>query len=158
VEVALAIDAKSASRLAAVGIATVGDLLSVSPDGAAAQIKFRHISAHVIRDWQAQAELACSVPGLNSMATQLLVAVGVRDADELANADADQALTALEERHELVLRGLDQIARSLDQTVGEAGGLPGEGGEPAATSNGGRGADDAEAAGPEPVASGSENS
>jgi len=97
VEVALAIDAKSASRLAAVGIATVGDLLSVSPDGAAAQIKFRHISAHVIRDWQAQAELACSVPGLNSMATQLLVAVGVRDADELANADADMVVNMIEE-------------------------------------------------------------
>jgi Domain of unknown function (DUF4332)/Zinc dependent phospholipase C len=97
VEIALAIDAKSASRLAAIGVTTVKDLLSVSPDGAAAQIKFRHINAHVIRDWQAQAELACSVPGLDSMATQLLVAVSVRDADDLANADADMVVNMIEE-------------------------------------------------------------
>ncbi len=97
VEVALAIDTKSASRLAAIGVATVKDLLSVSPDGAAAQIKFRHINAHVIRDWQAQAELVCSVAGLDSLATQLLVAVGVRDADDLANADADMVVNMIEE-------------------------------------------------------------
>ncbi|MCE9521764.1 MAG: DUF4332 domain-containing protein, partial [Alphaproteobacteria bacterium] len=87
VEDAPSIGAKTATRLTAIGIHTVKDLLAVSPDGAAAQIKFRHISANVIRDWQSQAELACTVPDITSLAAQLLVAAGVRDADDLATIE-----------------------------------------------------------------------
>ena len=83
--------------LTAIGIHTVKDLLATSPDGAAAQIKFRHISARVIRDWQSQAELACTVPDINSLAAQLLVAAGVRDADDLANVEADALVNMIEE-------------------------------------------------------------
>lgn len=97
VEEAPSIGAKTASRLTAIGINTVKDLLAVSPDGAAAQIKFRHISASVIRDWQAQAELASSVPDITSVAAQLLVAVGVRDANDLANAEPDMLVNMIEE-------------------------------------------------------------
>jgi hypothetical protein len=97
VEDAPSIGGKTASRLTAIGVRTVKDLLTVSPDGAAAQIKFRHISANVIRDWQAQAELACTVPGLSSLAAQLAVAAGVRDANDLANADADMLVNLIEE-------------------------------------------------------------
>jgi hypothetical protein len=102
VEDAPSIGAKTASRLTSIGVRTVKDLLAVSPDGAAAQIKFRHISANVIRDWQAQAELACTVPGLSSLAAQLAVAAGVRDADDLANADADMLINLIEEFAETV--------------------------------------------------------
>ncbi len=97
VEDAPSIGAKTASRLGVAGIRTVKDLIQASPDGAAAQIKFKHISANVIRDWQAQAELACTVPGLSSLAAQLIVAVGVRDADDLANAGADMLVNMIEE-------------------------------------------------------------
>jgi hypothetical protein len=97
VEDAPSIGAKTASRLSAAGIRTVKDLISASPDGAAAQIRFKHISASVIRDWQAQAELACKVPGLTSLAAQLIVAVGARDADDLASSDTDTLVTMIEE-------------------------------------------------------------
>ncbi|MBP6013610.1 MAG: DUF4332 domain-containing protein [Alphaproteobacteria bacterium] len=97
VEEAPSIGAKTASRLSVAGIRTVKDLLSASPDGAAAQIKFKHISASVIRDWQSQAELACTVPNMTSVAAQLLVAAAVRDADDLANADGDMLLNMIEE-------------------------------------------------------------
>lgn len=97
VEEAPSIGPKTASRLTAIGIHTVKDLLSVSPDGAAAQIKFRHISANLIRDWQAQAELACTVPGLSSLAAQLIVAAGVRDADDLAGIETDALVNMVEE-------------------------------------------------------------
>jgi len=97
VEEAPSIGPKTASRFTAIGINTVKDLLSASPDGAAAQIKFRHISASVIRDWQAQADLACTVPDITSLAAQLLVAVGMREADDLANADADMLVNMIEE-------------------------------------------------------------
>jgi predicted flap endonuclease-1-like 5' DNA nuclease len=74
---------KTAKRLEAMGVKTVADLLAVSPDAAQAQIAARHISAQVIKDWQAQALLACTVPGLRSREAQALVACGVRDATEL---------------------------------------------------------------------------
>jgi predicted flap endonuclease-1-like 5' DNA nuclease len=100
VEDAPSIGSKTASRLGAAGIRTVKDLLEASPDGAAAQIKVKHISANVIRDWQAQAELACNISNLSSIGAQLLVAAGVRDADDLANADTDTLINLIEEHCE----------------------------------------------------------
>lgn len=97
VEDAPSIGAKTASRLSAVGIRTIKDLLEVSPDGAAAQIKVKHINASLIRDWQAQAELACTIANLTSAGAQLLVATGVRDADDLAGADTDTLFAMIEE-------------------------------------------------------------
>jgi predicted flap endonuclease-1-like 5' DNA nuclease len=97
VEDAPSIGAKTASRLSAVGIKTVKDLLDVSPDGAAAQIKVKHINASLIRDWQSQAELACAIANLTSAGAQMLVAAGVRDADDLANAEADTLLNLIDE-------------------------------------------------------------
>ncbi len=97
IEDAPSIGAKTASRLSSVGIRTVKDLLDVSPDGAAAQIKVKHINASLIRDWQSQAELACAIPNLTSAGAQLLVAAGVRDADDLANAEADTLVNLIDE-------------------------------------------------------------
>ncbi|NOT42097.1 MAG: DUF4332 domain-containing protein [Alphaproteobacteria bacterium] len=97
VEDAPSIGAKTASRLGAAGIRTVQDLLSASPDGAAAQIKVKHINASLIRDWQSQAELACTIANLTSAGAQLLVASGVRDADDLASAEADTLINLIEE-------------------------------------------------------------
>ncbi len=97
VEDAPSIGAKTASRLTAIGVHTVNDLLSVSPEDAATKLKFKHINARLIRDWQAQAGLACTIPNLTSIAAQLLVAVGVRDADDLANAEADMLINMIDE-------------------------------------------------------------
>jgi predicted flap endonuclease-1-like 5' DNA nuclease len=88
---------KTATRLAAIGIHKVKDLLSISPESAASQINIRHINARTIRDWQSQAELACSIPDLPSIGAQLLVAVGVRDADQLTSADPDTLVNLIEE-------------------------------------------------------------
>lgn len=79
---------KTARRLEAVGVKTVADLIAISPETAQAQLRTKHISVDVIRDWQAQATLACTVPGLRSREAQALVACGVRDAAELAAHDA----------------------------------------------------------------------
>jgi len=97
VERAPSIGPKTASRLTAIGIHTVDDLLQASPEDAANRLKFRHISARVIRDWQAQATLALAIPEMDSIAAQLLVAVGVRDIDDLGNADPDMLLNMLDE-------------------------------------------------------------
>jgi predicted flap endonuclease-1-like 5' DNA nuclease len=97
VELAPSIGPKTASRLTAIGIHTVEDLLQAEPEDAATRLKFKHINARLIRDWQAQAELACSIPGMGSIAAQLLVAVGVRDPEDLANADPEMLINMMDE-------------------------------------------------------------
>ena len=81
---------KTAKRLEAVGVKTIADLLALNADEGEQQIDARHISAKVIRDWQAQALLACTVPGMKSREAQALVACGVHDAQTLADSDATQ--------------------------------------------------------------------
>jgi predicted flap endonuclease-1-like 5' DNA nuclease len=86
---------KTAKRLEAVGVKTVADLLSMNADEGEDKIDARHISARVIRDWQAQALLACTVPGLKSREAQALVAAGVRSADDLIAQDATELCEAV---------------------------------------------------------------
>jgi predicted flap endonuclease-1-like 5' DNA nuclease len=86
---------KTAKRLEAAGIVTVADLLALKPEEGESKIDARHISAQTIRDWQAQALLACTVPGLKSREAQALVACDVRDAQALGRADATQLCEAI---------------------------------------------------------------
>ncbi|HOZ27170.1 MAG TPA: DUF4332 domain-containing protein [Hyphomonadaceae bacterium] len=86
---------KTANRLAIIGVKTVGDLLALAPEDAAARIKASHINAGVIKDWQAQALLACSVPELNGTNAQLLVGAGIYSIDDLAAADVDFLIDAI---------------------------------------------------------------
>ncbi|ANP46588.1 DUF4332 domain-containing protein [Candidatus Viadribacter manganicus] len=81
---------KTAKRLEAVGVKTIADLLALNAEDGEQQIDARHISAKVIRDWQAQALLACTVPGMKSREAQALVACGIEDANALAASDATQ--------------------------------------------------------------------
>ena len=71
---------KTAKRLESLGVKTIADLLALSPQDGEAKIAQRHISAQLILDWQAQAALACTVPGLRSREAQALVACGVHNA------------------------------------------------------------------------------
>jgi hypothetical protein len=79
---------KTADRLQAVSVRTVKDLLALDPEDGARRIKAGHINAKVIRDWQAQARFACSIPDMTSINAQLLTACGITDIAALANADA----------------------------------------------------------------------
>lgn len=86
---------KTAKRLEAVGVRTIADLLKLEPEEGEERIDARHISADTIRDWQSQALLACTVPGLKSREAQALVACGVNDAAELAALDAVELCEAV---------------------------------------------------------------
>jgi predicted flap endonuclease-1-like 5' DNA nuclease len=86
---------KTARRLEQAGVKTVSDLLSLTPATGAVLIDQRHISAQVIQDWQAQALLACTVPGLRSREAQALVACGVRDAGELVEFEPSMLAEAI---------------------------------------------------------------
>lgn len=87
---------KTAGRLSVIGVNTVGDLLSLAPEDAAQRIKASHINAGVIKDWQAQALLACSVPDLNGTNAQILVGAGIYSIDDLAGTDLDSLMDAIE--------------------------------------------------------------
>ena len=87
---------KTANRLNVIGVKTVGDLLALTPEEAAQRIKASHINAGVIKDWQAQALLACSVPDLNGSNAQILVGAGVYSVEDLASIDIDSLMDAIE--------------------------------------------------------------
>jgi predicted flap endonuclease-1-like 5' DNA nuclease len=86
---------KTARRLETLGVKTIADLLALEPEQGEAAIDAGHISAQTIRDWQAQALLACTVPGLKSREAQALAACGVKDAVDLARRDAVELCDAV---------------------------------------------------------------
>lgn len=88
VEAAPSIGPRTAERLKALGIATVADLLDAEAAVLAGGLADRRISEGTVRDWQDQARLVLSVPGLRGGGAQLLVGAGFRTADALAAADA----------------------------------------------------------------------
>ncbi|MEZ5937721.1 MAG: DUF4332 domain-containing protein [Hyphomonadaceae bacterium] len=88
---------KTADRLHLIGVETVADLLALTPEDAASRIKASHINAMVIRDWQSQAALVCSIPDLTGTDAQMLVGAGVTSLEDLADSDADFLTESVEE-------------------------------------------------------------
>lgn len=81
---------KTAERLYPHGIKTVRDLLKADPMALAVLVDTRHITRDAIADWQDQAQLVCTIPGLRGTQAQLLVGAGYRSGDAIATADADK--------------------------------------------------------------------
>jgi hypothetical protein len=81
---------KTAARLNAVGIDTVEDLLKAHPIALAARLNDRHLTEETIAEWQDQARLVCTVPGLRGAGAQLLTGAGYRTVTAIASADADK--------------------------------------------------------------------
>jgi len=81
---------KTAERLYPHGIKTVRDLIKAEPAALAALLDNRHIMPETIADWQDQARLVCTVPGLRGTHAQLLVGAGYRSAAAVAAAAADK--------------------------------------------------------------------
>lgn len=84
VEAAPSIGPKTAQRLGTVGVYTVDDLLNADPVDTAERLKNRKINADTIIAWQSQARLVCTVPELRGHDSQILVACGVTDSEQLA--------------------------------------------------------------------------
>lgn len=84
VEAAPSIGPRTAERFTAIGVESIRDFLRQTAESMAEKINFKRISAEVIRQWQQQTRLVCAVPNLRGHDAQLLVAVGVTEAEQLA--------------------------------------------------------------------------
>lgn len=90
------IGSKTAERMRAAGVNTVGDLLASHPDKLAAKLDVAHIVPDVIRQWQAEATMVCRVPGLRGHDAQILVACGIDQPAELAECLVDDLLDLIQ--------------------------------------------------------------
>jgi hypothetical protein len=86
---------KTAEKLNAAGIDCVDDLLKAHPIALAARLDDRHFTEQTIIDWQDQARLVCTIPGLRGTGAQLLVGAGYRTPDAMADADATELCAAV---------------------------------------------------------------
>ena len=86
-EAAPSIGPKMAQRFAALGIHTVADFLSHDAHDMAQLLDNKHFDQMTLEEWQAQARLVMSVPGLRGGHAQLLTGSGYLDAHAIALAD-----------------------------------------------------------------------
>ncbi len=84
IEAAPAIGPKTAERFEKINVCSVADFLKQTAESLALKIKYKRISANVIRQWQQQARFVCRVPNLRGHDAQLLVACGITEPEELA--------------------------------------------------------------------------
>lgn len=80
---------KTAKRFENIGITTIRQLVSSSPESIVQGLATRWITQNLVRDWQDQARLVCEVPSLVGYQAQLLVAVGCRTSWQLRTGNPD---------------------------------------------------------------------
>ncbi|MEO0446071.1 MAG: DUF4332 domain-containing protein [Verrucomicrobiota bacterium] len=83
---------KTAERLATVGIETIDDLLSASPEEVAEKLNVSYMSAATLRQWQDQIQFLMRIPDLKGHDAQLLVQSGVRSPEDLAQSQPEEIL------------------------------------------------------------------
>ena len=88
---------KTAKRLAREGLTKVADLVDCDAEETAFLLDIHYIDTETLTDWQDQARLMLTVPGLRAHDVQVLVGAGIRSAEELAEASTRTLfLTAME--------------------------------------------------------------
>ena len=80
----LCINSHASSRLATVGVHTVGDLLRCSAYELSAQLSTDWITPETISQWQMEVSLMVHMPGIGKRAVQLLVAAGYMTATAIS--------------------------------------------------------------------------
>jgi energy-coupling factor transporter ATP-binding protein EcfA2 len=74
IEAAPSIGPKTAERFEKIGVFSVEDFLKQTAESMALKLKYKRITADVVRSWQHQARLVCRIPNLRGHDAQLLAA------------------------------------------------------------------------------------
>jgi len=86
---------KSASRFYNIGVSTVADFLAEDAAVMAELLDTRHITALTLQNWQDQARLVMTIPGLRGGHAQLLQGAGYNDAEAIADAEPSTLASAV---------------------------------------------------------------
>jgi hypothetical protein len=84
------VGAKTAAKLNAVGIDTVGDFLKAHPIALAARLEDDRMTPVILTEWQDQTRLMCTLGDLRAGDAKLLVGAGYRTVEAITNVEADQ--------------------------------------------------------------------
>jgi hypothetical protein len=90
-----AIGPKTAARFEAIGMHTVGDLLSRDAEQIAAELAAKWINVRLVSQWQDQARLSCHIERLSAVGSGLLVMSGIRTPEQLACRSATDIMNAI---------------------------------------------------------------
>lgn len=74
---------KTAKLLQRIGIVSISNLLSCDPEATASRLRHPRLTADMLRAWQRQVALLCSIPGLRPSDARLLVACGIHGRHDL---------------------------------------------------------------------------
>jgi hypothetical protein len=74
---------KTAKLLQRIGIVSTSDLLSCDPEATASRLRHPRLTSDMLRAWQRQVALLCSIPGLRPSDARLLVACGIHGRHDL---------------------------------------------------------------------------
>jgi Domain of unknown function (DUF4332)/Zinc dependent phospholipase C len=88
---------KTAKRFENIGVVTIRQLVSSSPESLVSGLATRWITVGLVQDWQDQARLVCEVPALTAYRAQLLVAVGCRTSWQLRTANPNTLSNQLQQ-------------------------------------------------------------
>ncbi len=83
VEDAPSVASADAAHFRRIGVRTVGQLLDLSPEETAIEMRSVGITVEQVQSWQAQARLMCRVPHLRAYDARILVACDVTDPEQL---------------------------------------------------------------------------
>lgn len=90
-----AIGPKTAARFEAIGMHTIGDLLSRDAEQIAVELGAKWINARLVAQWQDQARLSCHIERLSAVGSGLLVMSGIRTTEQLARRSASDVMLAI---------------------------------------------------------------
>ena len=96
IEKAPSIGPRTATMLEAIGIHTVEDLMSMTPERISEKLSHRRMTPQIIQQWQHQSRMMCQVPELRGHDSQILVACGITTPEELAAKNPAALLSIVE--------------------------------------------------------------
>jgi len=96
IEQSPSIDALAAARMRQLGLLTISQLLSSSPQELAEKVQMPDVNAATIRRWQSECRLVCGVRGLRGFDARVLVGCGIVHPREIAEVEPAELVEKVE--------------------------------------------------------------